>query len=73
MKARLKITYDEKQKEIVILGDKNGLEFLSDCCLRIIRKTDPSGHLHFMSEMNNVTKGSASMIIEYSDDPEDYK
>jgi hypothetical protein len=70
---KLKVTYDKKNKEIWIRGDKKGLEFLSDCCLGIIGKTDPSGHIHLMPEMNNLLEGSIETRWEYSDYPEDYK
>jgi len=67
MEIKLKITYNKENKEILIKGNKDGLEFLSDCCLRIIGKSDPSGHIHLMPEMNNLIKGSINVIIEYTD------
>jgi ribosomal protein S27AE len=69
---KLKITYDDKKKEIWIKGNKNGLEFLASCCLSIIGKIDPSGHIHLQWQMNNLMEGSVETRLEYSDDPEDY-
>ncbi len=71
--TKLKIMYKAKSGEISILGNKKGLEFLSDCCIRIIGKNDPSGHFHLTPEMNNLAEGSTPTIIEYSDRPEDYE
>jgi hypothetical protein len=71
--AKLKITYDKANQEIWIRGDKRGLEFLADCCNRVIGKTNPSGHIHLQWQMNNLEKGSVSTRLEYSDTIEDYK
>ncbi len=68
MNIRLKITYDKG--EIWIRGDKEGLQYLADCCTRIIGKKDPSGHFHLMPDMNNLMEGSAKTVIEYMEHPE---
>lgn len=68
MSIKLKITYDHN--EIWIRGDKNGLQYLADCCTRIIGKKDPSGHFHLEPEMNNLMEGSIKTVIEYMENPE---
>ena len=68
MNIRLKITYDNR--EIRIRGDKEGLQYLADCCTRIIGKKDLSGHFHLMPEMNNLMEGSVKTLIEYMENPE---
>ncbi len=67
MKIPLKITYDKN--EIWIRGDKQGLQYLADCCMRIIGKKDPSAHFHLMPGMNNLMVGSVKTVIEYMEDP----
>jgi hypothetical protein len=67
MNIRLKITYDNN--EIRIAGDKKGLQYLADCCTRIIGKKDPSAHFHLMPEMNNLMECSVKTVIEYMEDP----
>jgi hypothetical protein len=68
MSIRLKITIDKD--ELWIRGDKAGLQYLADCCTKIIGKKDPSGHFHLMPEMNNLMAGSLKTVIEYMEDPE---
>ena len=68
MNIRLKITYDNH--EIWIRGDKEGLQYLADCCTRIIGNKDPSGHFHLMPEMNNLMEGSVKTVIGYMENPE---
>jgi hypothetical protein len=67
MNIRLKITCDKD--EIWIRGNDEGLQYLSQCCTRIIGKKDPSGHIHLMPEMNNLMNGSMKTVIEYTEDP----
>lgn len=67
-KRFLKITVEDG--EIWIRGNKEGLEYLSDCCVRIIGKHDPSGHFHFMPEMGNLAKGSIKTRIEFVNEVE---
>lgn len=59
--------------EISILGNKEGLEYLSSICLAIIGKTDPSGHWHIMPEMNNASAGSLPTVVSFSDNEADYR
>ncbi|MFA5144012.1 MAG: hypothetical protein WC522_07615 [Candidatus Omnitrophota bacterium] len=71
---KLKITYNEdKSGEIWIRGNKSGLEFLASCCLAIIGKNDPSGHIHLQWQMNNLLPGSTETLLEYSDYAENYQ
>ncbi len=66
--GKLKITFEKG--EVRIQGDKEGLEYLADCCRRIIGKTDPSGHWHLSPEMDNLLNGSLPTSIEYAEEPE---
>ena len=70
---KLKITADRETGEIWIRGNKAGLEFLANCCLRIIGKTDPSGHILLEWQMCNLLEGSTETRLEYSDSEEDYQ
>ena len=70
---RLKILYNKKEGEICIRGNKSGLEFLASCCLHIIGKNDPSGHIHLQWQMNNLEEGSTETVLVFSEEPEDYK
>lgn len=69
---KLKITYEADEGEIWIRGNKAGLEFLASCCLSIIGKTDPAGHIHLQWQMNNLSEGSTETRLEFSDDQKDY-
>ena len=70
---RLKTQYDSSTKEITILGNVEGLEFLASSCLAVIGKADPSGHVHLQWQMNNLLPGSTSIRLEFSNDPADYR
>lgn len=70
--GRIKIRFDKDKKEILVMGDKKGLEFLASCCLSIIGRNTPAGHIHLMKDMNNLKKGSVNTVIIFSDDPEDF-
>ncbi len=70
---KLKIVLDKKTNEIVIMGDKRGLEYVSECCLNVIGKEDPSGHYHLMPQFENVTANSIPTVLIYSDNADDYK
>lgn len=69
--AKLKIIYNSGQDKIYISGNKEGLEFLADCCLSVIGKSDPAGHIHLEWQMNNLLAPSTETILEFSDKPED--
>ncbi|MDD5518961.1 MAG: hypothetical protein PHV98_06395 [Candidatus Omnitrophica bacterium] len=70
---KLKISYNKEDGKILIIGNKEGLEYLATCCLSVIGKNDPSGHVHLQWQMSNVEKSSVETTLEYSDDSEDYK
>ncbi|OGV42524.1 MAG: hypothetical protein A2X46_04455 [Lentisphaerae bacterium GWF2_57_35] len=67
----LKIT--QKDGEIRICGNKEGLGYLSEVSKRIIGKTDSSGHIHISPKMGNATEGSETVKLEYFDNEDDYK
>jgi len=69
---KLKVTFDPKEQRVTILGNAKGLEFFAGCCLAVIGKTDPSGHIHLEWQMNNLVQGSTPTLVEFSDDEEDY-
>ena len=70
---KLKATFNKKENEIWIRGNSEGLEFLSNCCLSIINKKDPSGHIHLEWQMGNLLEDSVAIRLEFSDDNKDYK
>ena len=70
---RLKITLDKESGEIWIRGNKAGLEYLASGCLKIIGKTDPSGHILLQWQMNNLLEGSTETRLEFTDDEEDFR
>lgn len=70
---KLKIVLDKKTNELIIIGDKQGLEYVSECCLNAIGHEDPSGHYHLIPEFENVTPDSVPTIIVYSDHDEEYQ
>lgn len=69
---RLEVTMSSED-EVWIRGDKAGLEYLADWCHRIIGKSDPSGHIHFQWQMNNLLEGSLAIRLEFFDDDEDFE
>lgn len=71
-KTKLKVIYNEEQDKVHIIGNKEGLEFLANCCLRIIGKKSPSGHIHLEWQMNNLLIDSTETILEFSDTPEKF-
>jgi hypothetical protein len=73
---RLKIIYDDKEKEIVILGDKKGFEFLIERIKDVIKKgesKDGHQHYHLQWQMNNLDGGSTGTVLVFTEDPEDYE
>ena len=64
----LKITFDGR--EIRIVGNKDGLQYLADCCISIIGQAGPGAHWHLLPQMNNLLEGSIATAIEYSETPE---
>jgi hypothetical protein len=65
---RLKITIDDAG-DVWIRGDERGLRYLAECCVRIIGKDDPAGHILLQWEMNNLWEGSLRTRLEFRDDP----
>ena len=73
---RLKITYDKNDSEIVIMGNKEGLEFLTGCIKKVIEKGESKSehkHYHLQWQMNNLDAGSVETELVFSDDAEDYE
>ncbi len=62
-----------RKGEVWIRGDQSGLEELAQKCLWIIGKDGPAGHDLLQWQMNTLLEGSVETILEYSDDPADYK
>jgi hypothetical protein len=58
---------ENNKKSILIKADSGGLKYLSDVCLNMIGKNDPSGHFHLSEKMNNLEKGSIDTIIIYDE------
>lgn len=70
MKGKIKIVYDKDENAIEIIADDDGLNYLSDICMKIKGHETPAGHFHLMEEMKNLTKGSIRTTITYSPNPE---
>jgi hypothetical protein len=67
MKGKLHISLDSNLERVVIVGNAQGLHYLSDVCLRLIGKEGPAAHFHLMVEMNNLEKGSTNTDIVFSE------
>lgn len=67
---KLKSAYNKEHNEILIEGDRAGLEHLAATCLHIIGNTDPSGHIHYDPQPIGYTLslGSISTTIAYTED-----
>ena len=59
---KLQITLNKKKNEILILGDRAGLEYLAGCCLGVIGKTGANGHIMLDSLMYNLSSGSTPAL-----------
>ncbi|MFH1228484.1 MAG: hypothetical protein V1701_11370 [Planctomycetota bacterium] len=70
---KLKISIDKNSKELIIRGNKKGLEYLSGCCLSVIGKEGtPADHYHLMEGFENLAPSSIPTVICYSDIDSDY-
>ncbi len=65
---RLSIYYNNKEKQIEIIGNKPGLEYLSEVCLSIIGKKGPSAHWHLLRSTNTITQDSIDTVIYFEED-----
>lgn len=63
MTMKLKTHYDAATNEITVIGNSEGLQFLSQICTRIIGKEGPAAHWHFSQEFNNLLPGSTPMVV----------
>lgn len=61
----IKINYNKDDNCIEIAGNKEGLEYISKICLKIIGKNDPGNHFHLTSRMENLQPGSIDTTIIY--------
>jgi hypothetical protein len=67
MNGKLHISYNAEKEIIEIVGDENGLKYLSQVCNQIIGKKGPAAHFHLMSKMNNIEKGSIDTDIYFDE------
>lgn len=65
MSYHLKVSFDPKKAEVVISGDEQGLQYLSEICKKIIGKTTPAGHYHLSPEMGNADAESIPTTIAF--------
>ncbi len=65
MKSDFQLSITKPEDEVVIQGNRAGLEFLADVCRKVIGKPDPSGHIHIRPEMGNASSGSIPIKIEF--------
>jgi hypothetical protein len=64
---KLRVNFNKKRNEIEIIGNSDGLKYLSEICQRIIGKTDPSGHWHFSDSFHTLDKDSVDLIIIFEE------
>ncbi len=67
MKGRLRISYDRNANKIEIVGDRDGLRYLADACMRVIDKEGPGAHFHLMKDMKNLHSTSIDADVIYDD------
>jgi len=67
MKSDFQLSITKPEDEVIIQGNRAGLEFLADVCRKVIGKTDPSGHIHISPEMGNTSPGSIPIRIEFTE------
>ena len=67
---RLKVSIEDE--EVVVRGDRAGLEMLSQACLSVIGKYNPGGHEHFEWQNDRLLGGSVPLLVVYSDADEDF-
>lgn len=58
----LKISYDENNDVIDIIGNKSGLEYLANVCLHLVTKKEPE-HWHLSFAFNSLTEDSVEETI----------
>jgi hypothetical protein len=66
MKSKINISY--KDNEVVIEGNKEGLEYLSEICNKLSHLSEesantPANNFHISRNMNNAEEGSLPLII----------
>lgn len=64
---KLRVSFDKEHKEIKIIGNSDGLKYLSEVCQRIIGKVGPSGHWHFSASSYTLDKGSIDLVIAFEE------
>ncbi len=69
MENKIRISYEGS--EIIIEGNKDGLEFLSEICQRLSKLSEaeastPGNHYHILGEMGNAQRGSVPLVIIYN-------
>ncbi|MFA5795290.1 MAG: hypothetical protein WC980_09555 [Candidatus Brocadiia bacterium] len=70
---KLKIYYCNESHEVKIIGNKEGLEFLSDGLKKIIGKKGPGANRLSLLPGDQLVDGSAPVMTLFSDNNEDYE
>ena len=67
---RLRVSLDEKTREIEIEGNKAGLEYLAAVCLSMLGQPPGPNHWHFGEAFATLDEKSLDLIICYREDLE---
>lgn len=67
---KLFVSQSQGHPEIIIRGDKAGLQFLAQCCLSVIGRKDASNHILIEPLMYNASRGSVPITICFDEDGE---
>ena len=69
----LKAYYDREHDTITLMGNRAGLEYLAQWCLKIIRPDNEKEHAHLEWQTRDLLKGSDLVIVQFTTDSADYK
>jgi hypothetical protein len=65
MKITVQIDEDPLAREINIIADAEGLEYLAGVCARLIGKSGPAAHWHLSNDMGTLMQGSIDTTIAF--------
>ena len=65
MKITVEIDDDPVARQINIIADTEGLEYLAGVCTRLIGKSGPAAHWHLSTGMGTLTQGSIDTTIAF--------
>ena len=65
--------YDKEHDVIEIYGNKAGLKYFAQWCLKVIKPGKERDHVLLQWQTSDLLKPSTSIIIQFTDSPEDYE